>query len=166
MACNIYYSIIKEGFPYWPQLGGSVALAVVGGIILALLIFAFKRGPAVMLYRAGAAIFTGVWIWIGLSIALQSYSRYVNVSEVFLKGAAQTVEGQVTSFHAAPSLGTRIEQFSVGNVTFAYSPNALQPGFRQTRAEGNPIRDGDNVRIWYVGDVIVQLELCKTASGH
>jgi hypothetical protein len=162
LSCQLYYSMVKEGFPYWPQLVGCFTLAAVGCVAFVIVTSFSGRTIIGFLYRGGAIIFALVWVWIGLYIYFDSYLYYRRILETTLNGAAQTMEGRVTNFRPAASLGARIEQFSIGAVTFSYSPNLLAPGFRLTRAEGNPIHDGDQLKVWYVNGTIVQIEMCRT----
>jgi len=60
-----------------------------------------------------------------------------------------------------PYSGHAMESFTVSGVPFSYSDYIPKAGFNQTSSHGGPIHEGLPVRIWYVGNEIVKLEIKK-----
>jgi len=54
-----------------------------------------------------------------------------------------------------------MERFCVSGVCFAYSDFVITSGFNNTSSHGGPIREGLPVRVTYVGDMIVKLEVAR-----
>ena len=74
-------------------------------------------------------------------------------------GQAQVVEGVVTDFVPMPYEGHADERFAVDGHYFSYSDYVVTAGFNHTSSHGGPIRSGINVRVTFVGNVIVRLEV-------
>jgi hypothetical protein len=72
------------------------------------------------------------------------------------------IEGEVTSFQPMPRGGHGQECFSVESKSFCYSDNVLTPGFNQTTLYGGPMRQGIRVRVGYIENVILRLEIQGT----
>ena len=51
------------------------------------------------------------------------------------------------------------EEFVVNGHLFSFSNDPSSIGFHQTTANGGPIHNGIEVRIWWIGDAIVRLEV-------
>jgi hypothetical protein len=54
-----------------------------------------------------------------------------------------------------------MESFCVSGVCFRYSDYVVTAGFNQTSSHGGPIRDGLPVRVTYIGNTIVKLEVVE-----
>ncbi|MCP4551118.1 MAG: hypothetical protein GY834_03530 [Bacteroidetes bacterium] len=69
------------------------------------------------------------------------------------------IEGVVENFDPMPSSGHKMESFTVKGIKFEYSDFIVRPGFRNTTSHGGPIQEGLPVRISYIGNIIVKLEV-------
>lgn len=69
------------------------------------------------------------------------------------------VQGYVTNFRPMPYEGHQDECFSVQSETFCYSDYGITAGFNNSASHGGPIREGLPVRVSYVGNTIVRLEV-------
>jgi hypothetical protein len=160
VECSVYYDLVKEGFPYWywPIIGvGFLALGWIGFQAFGLVC----KSRFMLVQRVAGLIGTVVAFGISVYLALNAYLHYRILVDAIEHGAAQRIEGAVTSVIPAPPQGPQVERFTIDGKRFSYSGDELEPGFRQTRAHGSPIREGLKVRIEYVGNTIVRLETCK-----
>ena len=52
-----------------------------------------------------------------------------------------------------------MESFAVGGHRFSYSDYVVTSGFHNTASHGGPIHDGLDVRVSYLGNLILRLEI-------
>jgi hypothetical protein len=102
--------------------------------------------------------FSLIWIGGALASVLGGHSRAV---QALKSGAFGTAVGSVENFQAE-TMNHKRETFTVSGLRFSYSRYIISPGFRQTAAEGGPLRNGVPVRIAYVGNEILKLEIEST----
>jgi hypothetical protein len=93
------------------------------------------------------------------------YSQYRNASQARVAHTAQVVEGQVTNFVPMPVTGHAMESFCISDVCFNYSDYVVTAGFNQTSSHGGPIREGLPVRVTYLGNTIIKLEVGAHPNG-
>jgi hypothetical protein len=60
-----------------------------------------------------------------------------------------------------PYTGHAMESFCVQEQCFSYSDYVVTTGFHNTASHGGPIREGLNVRIEYIGNIILKLEVAR-----
>jgi len=60
-----------------------------------------------------------------------------------------------------PYTGHQDETFTVNGVRFSYSDFGVTCGFNNSASHGGPIREGLQVRIHYVGNAILRLEVAR-----
>lgn len=87
------------------------------------------------------------------------YSNYYDDLSAIEHGTNKVVEGTIENFHPMPASGHDVESFTVGGKFFSFSGYGGTPGFHHCQAFGGPLRQGLRVRISYVGDDIVKLEI-------
>jgi hypothetical protein len=107
--------------------------------------------------------FLGFSILWTLSAFASIYSGYHAATSARADNRAQVVEGLVHDFRPMPYQGHVDEQFCVSDACFAYSDYGVTPGFNNTASHGGPIREGLPVRVTYVGNTILRLEV---AAAH
>ena len=90
-----------------------------------------------------------------------TFRDYWNCSHALASGKASYVEGTVDNFVPMPYGGHANETFTVKGVPFSYSDGDVSAGFNNPSSHGGPIHQGLPVRIWYVGNEIVKLEIKK-----
>jgi len=101
----------------------------------------------------GFAVF---WtISAGTNIWIQHSSLYDN----YKKGNYKVVEGLVENFDPMPHSGHKLESFTVNGVKFEYSDYMVTSGFNNTASHGGPIKEGLQVKISYIGNNILKLEI-------
>jgi hypothetical protein len=104
--------------------------------------------------------FALLWTSITFVGTWRDYSRLENA---IATGHARVVEGVVTDFSPMPVTGHAMERFCVSGsfACFEYSDYVVTSGFNNTSSHGGPIRAGLRVRVTYVGDSILKLEVAK-----
>jgi hypothetical protein len=143
----------------------GVAFYVVGGRFSgksSLLSFIFYLN-----FRIGGIGFALAWAFAGVYIVHGRNVDFDRLLALHSSGQERMVEGVVTNFspfgprpHSRPK-----ETFVLNNVTFAYPPDdsTTMLGFSQLRSRGGPLHDNVLVRINYIEDRIVKLEICDPA---
>jgi hypothetical protein len=101
-----------------------------------------------------------------LQAFITTYSDYRTASSARQNDAARVVEGVVTDFKPMPAPGKGNAQFCVSGVCFYYSDNVVTAGFNQTNSSGGPIREGLPVRVTYVENTIVKLEVAESSLAR
>jgi hypothetical protein len=86
-----------------------------------------------------------------------TYNEYRAAATALKEGQYSIAEGPVANFVSGP----KQESFTVGNRSFSYSDSIVTAGFRQTASHGGPIHEGLYVRLTYVGNLIVRLEIAE-----
>lgn len=135
--------------------------AFVFGILLGILFLVIELKKR----RVGAVIFIIIWLigWVGLgSIGFGNvYYQHYKCVQAARAGDYQTVEGKITSVikhYDRPSY----EQFTVRGVSFRYSSWDLSVcGFKQMAFDGEPIEEGQRVRVAYKEGRILKLEIAQ-----
>ena len=158
----VVYDLGTAGFDIWPFPGAALILAGIGVFAVC-----FPRRAMEFTNMTGRPkSFWGFWIlWVVFMVPMAvlmftgSYNEHKRLKDAYLAGQYQVVEGPVENLAAPPPDGGSRESFSVGGASFTYSDNEDEPGFKRTRFEGGPIREGDHVRIAYIGPRIVRLEV-------
>jgi hypothetical protein len=164
VAYRTVFDVSQEGYAAWwfPAFG---LIFVAGG---ALLVFA----PALMLRLLPSGLqgrarrgFSGVFfafaiLWTAGSF-FSTYSQYRTATSALADGAASVVEGPVTHFTPMPYTGHSQESFVVGDRRFSYSDYIVSAGFHNTASHGGPIHEGLNVRVTYLGNLILRLEVAE-----
>jgi hypothetical protein len=73
----------------------------------------------------------------------------------------RVTEGPITYFKPMPAVGHAMETFCVRTQCFSYSDYILTRGFNKTSSHGGPIALGRRVRVTYVGNTILKLEIAR-----
>lgn len=164
MECSVYYDLVKEGVPYWYSPIIGVGFLVLGWIAFHAL-GVVSRSLFMLVQRVAGLIGSIICFGLSFYFALNAYLHYRSLVNAIEHGDSKRIEGMVTSVTPAPPQGPQVESFTVDGKRFSYSADELEPGFRQTRAHGSPIREGLKVRIEYVGETIVRLAVCSGNTG-
>lgn len=105
--------------------------------------------------------FAVLWtLGTGLSIGTKQSS----LIEDYENGNYEVVEGLIENFDPMPSSGHKMESFTVKGIRFEYSDFVVTPGFNNATSRGGPIREGLPVRISYIGNTILKLEVPTNAN--
>jgi hypothetical protein len=110
----------------------------------------------VILFISFWLLFAFLWTLIaGIGIGVQQAA----LRQEYLDGHFKVVEGLVKDFDPMPSSGHKMESFRVNGVKFEYSDYVITPGFNNTTSHGGPIVEGLPVRVSYINQTIVKLEI-------
>ncbi|HUN77248.1 MAG TPA: hypothetical protein VMU40_22250 [Steroidobacteraceae bacterium] len=116
-----------------------------------------RRGRvARTIFPFGFLCFAVAWT---LGAFVETYGEYRTASQARAVHRAKVVEGLVTTFVPMPVTGHAMETFCVSGVCFSYSDYDVTVGFNHTSSHGGPIRLGLPVRVTYVGNTIIKLEV-------
>ena len=150
MVYETVFEISDVGFKYlWlPAVG---ALFVVAGA------FCFYRG---LPRRLGVFIVLFGIGWTVASFAITN-GQYISLIRAYEAGDYQVVEGPVQNFHPMPYTGDGKESFELGSLRFEYSEFELKAAHNTTAVHAGPVEDGLVVRVAYIGDKILRLEVRK-----
>ncbi len=99
-----------------------------------------------------------------LTASLTIGSKQSSLREDYAKGNFNVVEGRVTNFDPMPKSGQKMESFTVNGIRFEYSDFVVSPGFKNATSLGGPIKEGLPVRISYIGNTILKLEVQSSAN--
>ncbi len=120
-------------------------------------------GPAFW-RRAFPFIFLGfAVIWTG-SVTIFAVVNHHRLVKAMHDGSAQVVQGKVTDFVPMPVTGHAMEHFCVQQACFRYSDYVIAGGFNHTASHGGPVRAGLPVRVTYVGNHILKLEIAPAGT--
>jgi hypothetical protein len=109
------------------------------------------------------AVFNYVWLGLATLIAcgaFWTYLQYRSAASALYDGRAQVVEGGVAHFTPGPENRRGYESFCVEEKCFRYREGD-GAGFNQTRPYGGPVTGGLHVRVTYLDDTIIRLELSE-----
>ncbi len=162
MDYRVAFDITAAGYKSWPfPAGGVIFIAVGAGLVAArkYLPGRFgKRPVAAKIFTSGFLGFAVLWTF---SSFLVTYREYSAASSAAHEDRARVVEGVVTHFIPMPGTGHAMESFCVSDACFNYSDYVMTAGFNTTSSHGGPIREGLPVRVTYIGNIILKLEVPK-----
>lgn len=151
------FDVTDAGYRAWQMpVFGLVFMAIASG----LLVYEYRFRVGVKRLRRKLA-----WLLASLAtswtllVSFVTYSEYSRLSGALASGSASYVEGVVERFVPMPYSGHAMESFEVAGKRFEYSDYVVTAGFNHTASHGGPIRAGRTVKVWYVGDTIVRLQV-------
>jgi 4-amino-4-deoxy-L-arabinose transferase-like glycosyltransferase len=149
--CSIFRrKAFSGGFP-------SIGFAFLGIGIVFILIGKRKSWPLRKrffgFFMAGFAL-----LWSSLAFWMTG-SEYFEAKSAYRTHTYSVVEGPVSNFHPMPIEGHQDECFSVQSARFCYSDYVVTAGFNNSASHGGPIREGLPVRVSYIDDIILRLEV-------
>jgi hypothetical protein len=164
MIFRTVFDAAHAGYPEWPFLLAFMIMAGVGAL------FVFRPDKIIYLTRAKLEakdrIFFGSTVLIfGLFstvvTATASSRDYRMVTSALESGRYDVVEGPVTDFVPVPPGRNSYESFVVRGQKFSYSDYNITSGFHNTALHGGPIHPGLYVRVSYIGNLIIRLEIAQ-----
>jgi hypothetical protein len=155
---RVVFDLSQKGFQWWFPAFGLI-FAVIGGVFI-WLGRRYQWPPRRSLVGYFMVGFS--CLWSGLAF-VTTFPEYLNLRSAYRHGQFSVVEGTVTDFRPMPYEGHQDECFSVQSETFCYSDYVVTAGFNNSASHGGPIRDGLPVRVSFVANTIVRLEVRSDA---
>lgn len=157
MHYDTVFDLLDRGYDQWP----AVAL---GASFVGLGVIFFLWRNRLFRWRPQRIAFGYVWLPFALfwttSVAWGTHHRYHYLAEAVRTGRVNIVAGPVRNFVPMPYGGHAYERFCVRRKCFQYSDfDDGGGGFNNTSSHGGPIREGLDVRVTYVDQTIVRLEV-------
>jgi hypothetical protein len=162
MHYQTVFDIAAAGYKSWTFPAFGLIFIAIGAVLVA----SRKNPPGVWSKRprasnAFAFFFLGFAVlWTATSF-LSTYGEYSSLSKADVASGRKVVEGAVTDFKPMPATGHAMERFCVSGACFEYSDYVVTGGFNNTSSHGGPIHEGLRVRVTYVDNAIVKLEIAE-----
>jgi hypothetical protein len=154
---RVVFDLYQKGFEWWFPASG-LPFVILGGLTVW-----FGRRRNRRDHRLFGYVIVGfACLWSGLAFST-TFREYMALRSAYRRSQFSLVEGRVTNFRPMPYQGHQDECFSVQSQTFCYSDYAVTAGFNNSAAHGGPIREGLPVRVSYIGNTIVRLEVRSDA---
>ena len=109
-------------------------------------------------------LFFGFAVLWTLVVGLKISSAQSLIKEYYGNGNFEVVEGFVENFKPMPSDGGKQESFTVNGIRFKYADYVKTPGFNNAASRGGPIREGLQVKISYIDNTILKLEVAASTN--
>ena len=164
MKFYVVYDAAQQGHP---ALGmNAIPLVLIcAGLLLVFAPELMQRLLPYGLQGRARRIFSWVFLCGGIVGALATFlgttRPYDTAAAASPEHRYRVVAGPVTDFVPMPYTGHQLETFVVGGRKFAYSDYVLTGCFNNTASHGGPIRAGATVRVAFVGNCIVRLEVTQ-----
>jgi hypothetical protein len=151
---EVIFDVREADYLRW-SLTATLLVAVLTAIVVVVVRRSLDRRPATIFTFLLLGI---VGIWVSISWA-STYREYESAASALDSGRASVVQGIVSEFEPMPYAGHTQERFCVEGKCFAYSDFMATAGFNNTSSHGGPIKSGLPVRITFVGNTIIKLEV-------
>jgi hypothetical protein len=171
MTCSLYYDLFAPDH-YNVQVFFLSFFLFLAGIALYVVGARFPGKSSLLTiksyFRIGGIGFALAWALGGIYIISGRNADYDRLLALHSSGQERVIVGVITNFssfgprpHSRPK-----ETFNVNDVTFAYPPDdpTVMLGFNQLRSKDGPLQDNVLVRINYIEDRIVRLEICDRTN--
>jgi hypothetical protein len=145
------------GGPYGLLFGGVPAILALGLAFLAWTDREVRFDESFHPRARTVAPAAAAVLFLGVSLCASYQWRAFDLAHQLAVGDTTVVTGAVQDAYGGGTWGS--ECFTVDSHRYCYSDGPNDVGFHQTAANGGPIRNGLQVRVSSVGDVIVRLEV-------
>lgn len=162
MHYHTVFDVATAGYKSWTFPASGLIFIAIGAVLVANrknLPGRWSKRPKAS--NAFAFFFLGFAVLWTLSSFLSTYGEYTTLSTASESDGRKVVEGAVTDFRPMPVTGHAMEKFCVSGACFEYSDYVITGGFNNTSLHGGPIREGLQVRVTYVDNAIVKLEIAE-----
>ncbi|SRR6266404_5793782 len=100
-------------------------------------------------------------VFIEILVIWNAFKVQGSLTDALTTGRYHVVEGFVQNFEPMNDWKNKHESFTVHGVRFTYSDFIVDQCFNNSSTHGGPIRAGLLVRVSYVGDCILRLEVAQ-----
>jgi hypothetical protein len=160
MEYRVAFDIASAGYKSWTfPAFGLIFIAAGAVLVVARKHLPGSWGKRPLASSVFAFSFLGFAVFWTLTSFIGTYRDYSFASGAIESGHASVAEGVVTDFVPMPVTGHATESFCVTGKCFRYSNYEITAGFNNTTSHGGPIREGLPVRVTYIGNVILKLEI-------
>jgi hypothetical protein len=159
---QVVFDIADVGYKNWTGPAFGLIFVAIGILLVA----NRKNLPGQWSnYPLASSAFAFFWlgfsVFVTLTMFYVSYTDYSSLSSARSAGQARIVHGPVRDFVPMPVTGHAMERFCVTDECFEYSDYVATAGFNNTSSHGGPIKEGLQVRVTYVGNSIIRLEVAR-----
>lgn len=151
---RVVFDFAQEGYQRW-----FPALGLIGVLIGGIYIWLGRRNQWTGFRKFFGFAFAGFAAVWSLGVLSATLTEYLQARSAYRGGTFSTVEGRVRNFRPMPYEGHQDEFFTVRTERFCYSDYGVTAGFNNSASHGGPIKEGLPVRVSYVGDTILRLEI-------
>jgi hypothetical protein len=156
------FDITEAGYKSWSFPAHGLILVAVGAVLVLLRRrLAGRWGRHRRYVSVFTLLFFGFAVFWTLTAFFATYFEYARLRQAIEGGRISVVEGIVGQFKPMPVTGHAMERFCVRDKCFEYSDYVITGGFNNTTSHGGPIREGLPVRVTFVGNTIVKLEIAR-----
>lgn len=148
-VCTVIYDVAQEPIHIWPVVLGLC-------LLLPLVIVATRIRRLSLIQRVAILVLALLWNIVSMT----NVWHHLQLRAALARGEFSRTEGPITEYHALGERTHGLERFTVNNHSFGFIDGGFGPGFKRTRRTGGQLYMGSYVRVFYIGDTIVHLELC------
>lgn len=155
---RVAFDLYQKGYEWWFPAFGLIFVVIGAALVWLGRAMNWQRSRrSVGYFMIGFAC-----LWSGLTFST-TFGQYTSLRSAYRRSQFSTVEGRVTNFRPMPYQGHQDECFSVQSQTFCYSDYVVTAGFNNSASHGGPVREGLPVRVSYIGNTIVRLEVANNS---
>lgn len=153
------FDFLERSYPVWPTIFGTMAIIAGVGIYFERKKMMPRRSPE-MQVRISAFFLTASILWTTITTYIV-FDEYMQITRAIEANKIRAVEGYVTKFVPLIDQMSAWEKFCVGEACFHYSDFVPSAGFNNTAKYGGPVREGAYVRLIYVDNLILKLQVMQ-----
>lgn len=168
MATFMMYETIFDagqiGYRQWwfPSIGLAfvfvMAILVFGPEMVRSFPYLWLRRRVSLFINRVCFIFAVLWTSFAFS---STYLEYLQASSALKSGKYSIAVGRITGFSPLLPDRTGEESFEVNGKHFSYSDHDITAGFNEAKRDGNPLKNDLPVRVLYVNDIILRIEIAR-----
>jgi len=157
----LFFSALGRGIvPWWPTIFGALFMLATAALYMRRDNIMYDRSPG---GRIAVCVVMAVFSTVlCFGSGIKVYMEKKQVEEALLNKTYKVVDGLATKVKPPFKEGSVWEKFCVINQCFHYSDYMPTFGFHDTKIGNGPIREGLHVRVTYVGNIIIRLEIAPT----
>ena len=163
MEYKVVFEIAKSGLGELTFVFPGLLFIIIGMFLIMFRNRLAKNRPK-WFANAFSFFFLGFAVLWTIRAGISINSEQSGLRKSYEQGDFKVVEGIVENFDPMPQSGHKMESFTIKGVRFEYSDFVVTPGFNNATSLGGPIKEGLPVRISYIGNTILKLEVAASAN--